>query len=160
MTFADISVPIIGQSSTVQLAASQHGNANSQAVDYQQMEDRIFPDAPVVHRNALTAVDSPTEPATLGSGLWAANPGGRINCRVFISTGGTAKPTTYSTRPYLRSGGATGVMAGAAAVLTQGTDAAIDSYYDVAVRGDDIFVALEVLTGGTAPTVTVKLVWS
>jgi len=116
---------------------------------------RSDPLLPVLYRTGVTAADGTTKPAP-GSGLFAANPGYRQTCRVFVSTSGS--PTTCTIRPYVRSGGSAGQV-GTAALQTLNAAPNFDLSFDIVAAGDDIALLVETLSGGASPAVTIYLSW-
>lgn len=116
---------------------------------------RADPQAPVLHRSALSAADGTTRPSA-GAGVWLPNPGYRAKARVFVTT--TGSPTTCTLRPYLRSGGSGGQV-GSAQLQTLNGSPNFDQSFDLIADGDDVAIFVETLSGGTSPTVTIWLSW-
>ncbi len=116
---------------------------------------RTDPLAPAAYRAGVSAADGTAKPAP-GSALFAANPGYRTTCRVFVET--TGSPTTCTIRPYLRSGGAAGHV-GAGQLQTLNGSPNFDLAFDLIASGDDVAVLVESLAGGTSPTVSIYLGW-
>src|SRR5690348_9650678 len=79
---------------------------------------RLDPQPIVLHRSAVAAADGAGKPAS-NDARWLANPGYRTKARVFVSSTGT--PAACTIRPYLRSGGATGLVGANAAQSLAGT---------------------------------------
>ena len=120
-----------------------------------QNEARADPLAPVAYRSGITSADGASKPAA-GSALFAANPGYRSICRVFVET--TGSPTACTLRPYLRSGGASGHVATGPLQTLNGSPN-YDLAFDVVAGGDDLAVLVETLSGGTSPSVAIYLGW-
>jgi hypothetical protein len=120
-----------------------------------QESPREDPQAPLLHRNALSVADGTSKPSA-GAGVWLPNPGFRKKARVFVTT--TGSPTTCTLRPYLRSGGSGGQV-GSAVLQTLNGSPNFDQSFDVIADGDDVAIFVETLSGGTSPTVTIWVSW-
>ena len=120
-----------------------------------QEDARADPLPPLLHRSAIAVADGQVKPQP-PSPLFAPNPGGRARCAVFVTSSGS--PSACSLRPYLRSGGPAGQV-GKLSLQSLNGPPDFDACFVVQVDGDDLYLAIESLAGGTAPTVSIFLSW-
>lgn len=105
------------------------------------------------YRASVTSADGTAAPAN-NSALFVANPGDFGTARIYYTLTGTTPTATF--RPYVRNGGATGIVGGLASVASSSLP--LSGAFDVAANGDDVAVLVETL-GGTTPAVALSISW-